>query len=83
MFLIDFDFLFSFSLSFVSPKGHVCSIISEQKFPQDLMLIMQALDDTNMVRENGPKPNEFIDFPYRTRFHRKSAGTSFNTNFAS
>ena len=47
---------------FVSSEGHVCVMISEQKLPQGLILIMHGLNDPDLLTENGPKPNEFVDF---------------------
>ena len=41
--------------------GTLCIDISEQKLPHELILIMQSLNDTFVVRANGPKPNKFID----------------------
>lgn len=63
MCLIDFEvfYFFHFSSCLGSQEGHGCIIISEQKLPQDLTLIMQGRNDTNLVRENGPGPTEFID----------------------
>ena len=84
MFINDFDlfYFFHFSLVLVSSDGHVCVIISEQKLPQELILIMQGLNDTFVVRENDLVSNEFIDFSHETRFHPKMTKTSFDHNFA-
>ena len=58
----------------MASEAHVCVIISEQKLPQELILIMQISNDTNLSREeNGPTPNEFIDFADSRLFHPKTA----------
>ena len=48
----------------MSSEGHVRVMISRQKLPQELILTMQGLNDTNLPRENGLAPNEFIDFSH-------------------
>ena len=67
---------------FGSLKGHVCISHSQQKLLQRLFFTEDDLNDIVLVRRDGLKPNEFVDFAHETLFHPKSAETSFNENFA-
>ena len=63
-------------------RGYVCVSHSQQKLPQRLFFTETDLNDTLLSREDGLKPNEFIDLSHGTRFHPKSAETSFNVILA-
>ena len=84
MFLNDFeDFRFFRNFIIFRPlRGHVCISHSQQKLLQRLFFTEDDLNDTLLSREDGLEPNEFIDFAHDTRFHPKSAETSFNEIFA-
>ena len=69
---------FRIFIIFDMSEGYVCIRHSQQKLPQRLFFIGADLNDTLLSREDGLKPNKFIDLSHGPRFHPKSAETSFN-----